>query len=104
LHLSTQVPNVYHFISDGPRRTYKYLNTRIEFINGMKREITGLHEITVVVIQALRTLGEENITEKEIQILSDELSNNDKKIILEETKFSTNWIYEIIKKICTQEG
>jgi len=70
----------------------------------MKREITGLHEITVVVIQALRTLGEENITEKEIQILSDELSNNDKKIILEETKFSTNWIYEIIKKICTQEG
>ena len=47
-------------------------------------------------------MGEENITEKNIEILRKQLNDKEKKTILEEAKNSTNWIYENIKKICEE--
>lgn len=102
LHLTTQVPNVWNYVSSGPKREYIIGNININFNPIKQREISGLSEITAIVIQALRTLGEENITEKNIEILRKQLNDKEKKTILEEAKNSTNWIYENIKKICEE--
>ena len=51
-------------------------------------------------IQALRAIGKDNITDKHIDILKYELTEDDKITIYNEAKFSTSWIYKIIKKIC----
>ncbi len=102
LHLTTQVPNVWNYASSGPKRKYTFNNITINFIPIKQREITGLSEITTLIIQAIRTLGSENITKKNIQLIRNQLNVKDKKIILEESKNSSAWIYEIIKKICEE--
>ena len=57
LGLSTQVTATWSYISDGPYRIYEWDSTKIEFKHRANREITGLSYITVLVIQALKTLG-----------------------------------------------
>lgn len=99
LGLSTQVTATWSYISDGPYRIYEWDSTRIEFKHRANREITGLSYITVLVVQALKTLGKDNVTPEIIRILSDRLDSKDKVLILKESAETTDWIYDIIKNI-----
>lgn len=99
LGLSTQVTATWSYISDGPYRIYEWDSTRIEFKHRANREITGLSYITVLVVQALKTLGKDNVTPEIIRILSDRLDSKDKVLILKESAEATDWIYDIIKNI-----
>ena len=103
LHLSTQVPNVWSYISDGPYKTYTVGNFQLNFKKTANREITGKSGITVTLIQALKALGPKNIDEKTIKILRDELSGYDYDLLLYESRTSTAWVRETIKKILSQE-
>lgn len=99
LGLSTQVTATWSYISDGPYRIYEWDSTRIEFKHRANREISGLSYITVLVVQALKTLGKDNVTPEIIRILSDRLDSKDKVLILKESAETTDWIYDIIKNI-----
>ena len=99
LGLSTQVTATWSYISDGPYRIYEWDSTRIEFKHRANREITGLSYITVLVVQALKTFGKDNVTPEIIRILSDRLDLKDKTIILKESAEATDWVYDIIKNI-----
>lgn len=99
LGLSTQVTATWSYISDGPYRIYEWDSTRIEFKHRANREITGLSYITVLVVQALKTLGKDNVTPEIIRILSDRLDSKDKVLILKEAAEATDWVYNIIKNI-----
>ena len=99
LGLSTQVTDTWSYISDGPYRIYEWDSTRIEFKHRANREITGLSYITVLVVQALKTLGKDNVTPEIIRILSDRLDSKDKVLILKESAETTDLIYDIIKNI-----
>ena len=70
LGLSTQVTAVWSYISDGPYKTYEWNSTKLEFKHRTNKEITGLSYMTSLVIQALKTLGKNNITPEIIQTLS----------------------------------
>ena len=99
LSLSTQVPSVWSYVSDGPYRTYEFGSTKLEFKHRTNKDITGLSYITALVIQALKALGKDNITDKTIKILQSNISASDKEVILEEAKGSTAWVYDTIRKI-----
>lgn len=99
LGLSTQVTATWSYISDGPYRIYEWDSTMIEFKHRANREITGLSYITVLIVQALKTLGKDNVTPEIIRILSDRLDSKDKVLILKESAEATDWIYDIIKNI-----
>lgn len=86
-------------ISDGPYRIYEWDSTRIEFKHRANRGITRLSYITVLVVQALKTLGKDNVTPEIIRILSDRLDSKDKVLILKEAAEATDWVYDIIKNI-----
>lgn len=103
LHLSTQVTNAYYYVSSGPYKEYDINGIKIYFKRVKQNEILNFHDITILLIQAIKTLGKENITDKEINILKKELSNKDKKLILKESEKTTSWIYEIIKDICIEK-
>lgn len=103
LHLSTQVTNSYSYITSGPYKEYDINGIKIYLKRVKQSEILNLHDITILVIQAIKTLGKENITDKEINILKKELSNKDKELILKESEKTTSWIYEIIKEICKEK-
>ena len=99
LGLSTQVTATWSYISDGPYRIYEWSSTKIEFKHRANRELTRLSYITVLVVQALKTLGKDNVTPEIIKALSDRLDSKDKVIILKEATEATDWVYDIIKNL-----
>ena len=100
LGLSTQVTVVWSYISDGPYKTYRWNNTKLEFKHRTNKEITGLSYMTILVIQALKTLGKENVTSRTIRVLRSRLSEEDKAAMLIEASESTDWVYDTIRQIC----
>lgn len=103
LGLSTQVTAVWSYISDGPYKTYEWDKTKIEFKHRTNKEVTGLSSMTILVIQALKTLGKEHVDEKTIRVLSHRLNEDEKTALLAEGAEATDWIYTVIKEICKGE-
>ena len=99
LGLSTQVTAVWSYISDGPYKTYEWNATKLQFKHRTNKEITGLSYMTILVIQALKTLGKSNVTSKTIQTLQSRLSESDKAAMLKEAAESTDWVYDTIRQI-----
>ena len=100
LGLSTQVTAVWSYISDGPDRKYEWNNACIEFKHRTNKEISGLSYTTILLVQALKTLGKERVSGEVIAILSERLTSEEKLTALKEAAESTDWVYNIIKKIC----
>ena len=100
LGLSTQVPAVYSYVSDGPYKIYELGSTKIEFKHRANKEISGLSYTTSLVVQALKALGKSNISSDVIQILRNNLSKESKQACLKEAKETTSWIYNTIQNIC----
>lgn len=101
LGLSTQIPAKWSYISDG--RYVSFLldnNITIEFKHRTNGEISNMSTLTAMIIQAIKTIGKDKITDEEIQHLQKKLSDKDKKNVLEESKTTSAWVYSIIQKIC----
>ena len=99
LGLSTQVPAVWSYISNGPYRSYQISKTDLEFKHTANRDIDRLSPVSSLVVQALKALGKENIGTPEIKKLSAVLTKKNKAQLLEETQYSTAWIFETAKEI-----
>lgn len=101
--LSTQVPAVWEYISDGPYKTYKLENCNIAFRHTDRNtELTSVSPKTALIIRAIKALGKENMTEDSIRILSGKINAEEKTQLLLESKYCTSWVYEAIKKICME--
>ena len=102
LRLSTQVPAVWQYVSDGPYKEYSYDNVHISFRRTSNKEATGYSYMTGLIIQGLRALGKDHVDEAVIRILSQQLSSEEKKALLDEAQGTTAWIFEYIKEICKE--
>lgn len=103
LGLSTQVPAVYQYISDGPYREYKIGSQILKFKHGSSKNIAGISYKSALIIQALKTIGKDNITTDDIRKLKNILTEDEKSNLLKETQFATAWIHEVAKDICREE-
>ncbi len=99
LGLSTQVPAKWVYLSDGRYVTYSFGGIDIEFKRRSNAEISNMSTITSMVIQAIKAIGKDRISEEQIDILKKRLSGEEKKALLREGKTATAWIYEILRKI-----
>lgn len=100
LGLTTQVPTVWSYVSDGPYRNFGWDNIQLKFKHKTNREISMLSQPTVLVIEAIRALGKERITEDIIMQLQKRLPETEKKLIITEATTCSEWIYETIRKVC----
>lgn len=100
LGLSTQVPVVWSYVSDGPYKEYSYDNATIKYKHTTNKEVSRLSPKTALVIQALKTLGKDNIQNDTIERIKEETTSDERKTMLSEAQYATAWIYEIIKTIC----
>jgi len=57
---------------------------------------------TALVIQAQKARGKDRINDKFIRIVAGKMTPDEKIRALEESKKSTNWIYEGLKKIAAE--
>ena len=103
LGFSTQVPAKWQFISSGPYRIYEMGNTIIRFMHRSCKEIQGMSYISALVIEAIKGIGRDNMTEDDIEYLRNKLSKENKQTLLLEARKTSVWIYSIIKRIC-EEG
>ncbi len=97
LGLSTQVPTVWCYHSDGPYKRYGWDTTTLEFKRRANKDITGLSYTTALVVHALNALGKAQVTPKVMEHLSSRLSDEEKQLLLEEGIHSTAWVYEVIR-------
>lgn len=56
-----------------------------------------MFNITAMLIQAFKTLGKDNVRDKDINRFRSNLSQKQKKKLLIEGKSTTSWIYEKFK-------
>ena len=103
LGLSTQIPACYEYISSGPYRKYVIDNMPIHFLHRNLKETQGFSPTTALVIQALKSIGKDNVSPKHIEILKHKFNSHDKTILLSEAKKTTTWIYQTIKDICSED-
>jgi len=104
LGLSTQVVAKYVYLSDGPNRSYNIMGTTLEFKKSSLKNIGFKYKESSLIVQALKTLGQENITKSTIQKIRKQINEKMCEKILKDTRTATSWIYETIKEICTKEA
>ena len=101
LGLSTQVVGKYIYLSNGDNKSYKLLNNMsIEFKKSSLKNIGFKHKESSLIVQALKTLGKDRVDKEIIKKIRQKIEPNNYSKILNDTKSSTVWIYETIKKIC----
>ena len=100
LGLSTQVPTHYKYISSGRYKEYKIGDTILEFKKVNPGEIANMSLKTATVIQAIKSLGKENITNEVIQKIRENLTEKERIDLTNESKSVPSWIYEVIREIC----
>ena len=100
LGLSTQVPSVWIYVSDGTYREYSYDNTTIKFKRTTNKEISKISPKTALVIQAIKALGKDSITAETIEKICSVTTKEEKEKMFVEAKYATSWIYAVIKLIC----
>lgn len=99
LSLSTQVPANWSYVSTGPYKKYNINNVTIEFNHRANKELVGMSENTKILIQALKAIGRDDINNNIISKLKRHYKRIEKQVILEESKNTTIWIRDVIKKI-----
>ena len=100
LGLSTQVPAIWVYVSDGTYKEYTYGNTTIQFKRTTNKEVSKLSYKTALIIQALKALGKDKIDDTVLDRLRKLLTAEEKRTMLMEAKTATAWIYEYIRQIC----
>jgi len=103
LGLSTQVSAKWSYISDGPYRNYEFGNVEIEFKRKNNKEISNMSYKSATVIQALKALKKENVSETIIEKLRSVLTPQEKEELLRDGQKTTVWVYEVIKKVCKED-
>lgn len=104
LGLSTQVPSHYKYISSGRYKEYNIGDTILEFKKVSPGEIANMSIKTATVIQAIKSLGKDNITDDVILKIRKNLSVKEKEDLLRDAKSTSSWIYEVIRKICVDKN
>ena len=99
LGLSTQVPVVWSYVSDGPYSEKRLDGITIKFKHVANRNITGMSPVTLLVVQALKAIGKDNVDNAILRKISKRLDNNDLDIVFKETERATVWIRDAIRRI-----
>jgi hypothetical protein len=99
LGLSTQLPATWKYFSDGPTRTYTWAGGKLAFEHRTNKETTALSPKTALLVQALKTLGERNVTQSTLTTLGRKFDARQLKRAVKEARYATSWVYEIIKRL-----
>lgn len=100
LGLSTQVPAKWTYISDGRYVDFSFGNITIEFKRRNNGDISKMSTLTAMVIQAIKAIGKDKVTNEQIDYLREKLSKEEKEDLLKDGKTTSIWVYHILREIC----
>ena len=99
LGLSTQVPSVWTFVSDGPYKTYVYGAGRIVLKHTANRLMAKLTREAALVVQAFRAIGEAQVDEDFLRRLASRYTRRQVEELITETLTAPDWIRARIRAL-----
>ncbi len=103
LGLSTQIPMNVVFLTDGSARKIKTGNRTIQFKKTSPKNLAVKGSISSLVVQALKTIGKDNVTENERDKIVLLLQKEDTMTLEHDIRLAPEWIRKIMKTALTKE-
>jgi hypothetical protein len=101
LHLSTQVPAKPEFLTAGPSRTIYVRNLPIRLKHASARRFRIQNTAVRLIIEALRTLGRDQVTEAIIGTIRSSISNRDRVDMGKHIGDAPVWMQPHLRQIAT---
>ena len=98
LGLSSQVPMNLIYYTDASPRKINLKNGQIIFKPTSSRNLHFKSHLAMLIVQALKEIGKENLTEEEESKIFDYLKNIELKHLKHDMKIAPQWIAEIMAK------
>jgi hypothetical protein len=98
LGLSTQVPLNLVYLTDGSARIIKIRKRTVKFKKISPRNLSAIGPVSSLVIQALKEIGKDKVTEKEMVIILQHLKSEDPYRLEHDIKLAPEWIRIIMRK------
>ncbi len=102
LGLSTQVPAKRVYLTDGASRKIRVGNETMVFKHASPKSLVAKSKTSTLVLQALRYLGKGGVGDEVIEKLRATLSDQDKKRLVTDTRYASDWIVEVVQKIARE--
>tara|TARA_R110002096_G_scaffold435649_1_gene661916 strand:- start:2133 stop:2735 length:603 start_codon:yes stop_codon:yes gene_type:complete len=96
LGLSTQVPMKLVYLTDGAARSVKVGKRTISFKKTSPKNLLTQGEISSLVIQALKTIGQKKLDDETLNKINQILKKEKEENILNDAKLSPAWINKIL--------
>ena len=103
LGLSTQIPLNVVYLTDGSNRKISVYGGTIKFKKASAKLLSTKNGTVILVIQALRELGQKNIDVSIKKKIKNSLSEIDSKTIQHDLKLAPAWIKELVENIIIEK-
>ena len=97
LGLSTQIPMNVVYYTDGSARKIDLGSRTIVFKKTSAKNLATIGRISTLVIQALKEIGKDNVTEREITIILNHLKKEEPLRLINDIKLAPEWIRIIMR-------
>lgn len=98
LGLSNQVPMNVVYLTDGAARKIDLGRRKIVFKKTAPKNLASIGKISILVIQALKEIGKDKVTESEIEIILNHLKKEEPYRLEHDIKLAPEWIRIIMRK------
>ncbi|MDF1612295.1 DUF6088 family protein [Stygiobacter electus] len=102
LGLSTQVPMNIVYLTDGSPRKVKLNKNVITFKKTSPKNVAALGNISKLVIQALKTIGQKNVDEQTIKHLQTLLKKENINYLDHDIRLAPEWIRKIMRPVLNE--
>lgn len=96
LGLTTQVPMNAVYYTDASGRKVQIGRQTITFKKASAKQVAAIGAISKLVIQALRTIGKDNVTDEELQKIRELLKNEKPYQLQHDLKLAPEWIRKLL--------
>jgi hypothetical protein len=104
LGLSEQVPAKAVFLTEGPSRTVKIGPTTIHLRRTTARNMAAAGRLSGLLIQALRELGKDHVTQTRIRQLKRTLPAEKRRELLKDLRLAPAWMHPIFRELAKEEA
>jgi hypothetical protein len=104
LGLSEQVPAKAVFLTDGPSRTVKIGPTTIQLRQTTPRNMEAAGRLSGLLMQALRELGKEHITQERREHLKRTLPADKRRALLKDLRLAPAWMHPIFRELAEEDA
>ncbi len=99
LHLSTQVPAKPEFLTAGPSRTIHIRNLPIRLKHASARRFRIKNYVVQLIVEALRILGRDGITDKDLKTIREIISDTDRQELTKHIGDAPVWMQPHLRRI-----